>query len=177
MSSLSGGVGVLPLDLPGFCSPSLIKASTARSRLPLRPFSTVALRFSSGNPMSRNVASLDSSPSPVTLEPKTLDGLFNLGGESLCAPKLVKPGEMGGVTLGGCVAAFRNPNPSTLFGFGGSGGGLSSTELELPVFDRVPGRESVMYSRCSYFCRMYLSMAPSTSSMSMGICGFMLRGL
>lgn len=31
--------------------------------------------------------------------------------------------------------------------------------------------------RCSYFCRMYLSMALSTSSMSMGICGLTLRGL
>ena len=81
-SSLSGGVGVLPRDLPGFCSPSLIKASTALSRFPLSPFSTVELRFSSGNPISRSVASFDSSPSPVTLEPKTLDGLFTLGGEA-----------------------------------------------------------------------------------------------
>jgi hypothetical protein len=48
----------------------------------LSPFSTVELRFSSGNPISRSVASFDSSPSPVTLEPKTLDGLFNLGGDA-----------------------------------------------------------------------------------------------
>lgn len=83
---------------------------------------------------------------------------------------------MGGVTLWCCVV-FRNPKPSALFGFGGNGGGLSSTELELPVFDRVPGRESVIYSRCSYFCLIYLSIAPSTSSTSMGICGFWFRGL
>lgn len=176
-SSLSGGVGVLPLDFPGFCSPSLISASTALSRLPLSPLSTVEFRLSSGKPISRRVASFDSNPSPVTLEPKTLDGLLTRGGDTSPPWKLLIPGEMGGVMLLCCAEPFRSPNPSPLVGFGGSGGGLSSTELELPVLDRVPGLESVMNSLCSYFCLTYRSIAPSTSSISMGICGLTLRGL
>jgi hypothetical protein len=168
---------VLPLDLPMFCSPSLINASTVRSRLPLRPLSTVELRFSSGKPMSLNVANLDSSPSPdvCMLEPNTLDGLLTRGGEVSC-PKLPSPGDTGGVRLRGDVAALRSPNPKRPVGLGGKGGGRSS-ELVLPVFCRVPGRVSFMYILCSYFCRTYRSMALSTSSISMGIWGFVLRGL
>jgi hypothetical protein len=78
--------------------------------------------------------------------------------------------------LRGEVATLRNPNPKRPLGLGGNGGGLSS-ELVLPVFCRVPGRESLRYILCSYFALMYRSMAPSTSSISMGICGLMLRGL
>lgn len=173
----AGGVGVPPPDLPWFCSPSLIRASTVRSKLPLSPFNTVELRLSSGKPMSRSVASFDSSPSPevFTLDPKTRDALFTLGGD-VSSPKPPRPGETGGVRFRGEVAAFRSPKPKRPVGFGGNGGGLSS-ELVLPVFCRVPGRESVKYIRCSYFCRMYLSMALSTSSISMGIWGLTLRGL
>jgi hypothetical protein len=168
---------VLPLDLPGFCSPSLIKASTVRSRFPLSPFNTVELRLSSGKPMSRNVASFDSKPSPdvCMFDPKTLDALLTCGGDASC-PKLPNPGDKGGVRLRGEVAAFRKPKPKRPVGFGGSGGGRSS-ELVLPVFCRVPSRVSLMYTLCSYFCRMYLSIALSTSSMSIGICAFALRGL
>lgn len=139
----AGGVGVFPLDFPWFCSPSRIKASTVRSKLPLSPFKTVELRLSSGKPMSRSVASFDSSPSPdvFTLDPKTLDALFTRGGD-VSSPKPPRPGETGGVRFRGEVAAFRNPKPKRPVGFGGSGGGLSS-ELVLPVFCRVPGRESV----------------------------------
>ncbi len=80
------GVGVLPLDLSGFCSPKRIKASTARSRLPFKPFSTVELRLSSGKPISRRVASFESIPSPEVciLEPKTLEGLLIRGGDWFC---------------------------------------------------------------------------------------------
>ena len=172
-----GGVGVLPLDLTGSCSPSRIKASTARSRLPFSPFNTVELRFSSGKPMSRSVANFESMPSPevCTLEPNTREGLLIRGGEVSCW-KLSSPGEMGGVMLRGEVAALRSPNPKRPLGLGGSGGGRSS-ELVLPVFCRVPGRESFKYILCSYLARMYLSIAPSTSSISMGICGLTLRGL
>jgi hypothetical protein len=175
---LVGRVGVVPRDfVVWFCSPSLIKASTVRPKLPLRPFNTVELRLSSGKPMSRNVANFESSPSPEVwmVDPKTLDGLFTRGGEASCL-KLPVPGDTGGVMLRGEVAALRSPNPKRPVGFGGNGGGRSS-ELVLPVFCRVPGRDSCMYTRCSYFCRMYLSMALSTSSMSMGICGLALRGL
>jgi hypothetical protein len=167
-------------------SPSFISASTARSKFPLSPFSTVAFRFSSKKPISLSVASLDSklSPGRSIFEPNTRDGLLTLGGlESLptSAPKL---GDMGGVSfpdegrdIGKVDEAARNPNPNFFVGLGGSGGGRSSTELVLPVFCLVPGLESVLKTRCSYFCRMYRSIAPSTSSTSIGIEGLMLRGL
>lgn len=149
----AGGVGVPPPDLPGFCSPSRINASTVRSRLPFKPFKTVELRLSSGKPMSRKVASFDSSPSPEVciFDPKTREGLLTCGGE--LSPKLPRPGDTGGVRFRGDVTALRRPNPKRPVGFGGSGGGRSS-ELVLPVFCRVPGRVSCMYIRCSYFCRM-----------------------
>jgi len=134
-----------------FCSPSLIKASTVLSRLPFSPFSTVELRFSSGKPMSRSVASFESSPSPewLMLEPKTRDGLFTRGGDTgvLSYPS---PGDTGGDLE---VDVFLNPNPKRPVGFGGSGGGRSS-ELVLPVLCRVPGCEASTNVRCSYFCRM-----------------------
>ena len=127
--------------------------------------------------MSRSVANFESSPSPEVciLDPKTRDGLFTRGGEVSC-PNPPRPGETGGVRFRGAVAAFRNPNPKRPVGFGGNGGGLSS-ELVLPVFCCVPSRKSCMYMRCSYFCRMYRSIALSTSSISIGICGLTLRGL
>jgi hypothetical protein len=145
--------------------------------LPLRPFNTVELRLSSGKPMSRRVDSFESRPSPDVwiLEPKTLDGLLTRGGEVSCAYPSI-PGDTGGERFRDAGVGLRNPNPNRLVGFGGNGGGRSS-ELVLPVFCRVPGRESFKYIRCSYFARMYLSMALSTSSISIGIDGLMLRGL
>jgi len=171
------GVGVLPLDRPGSCSPSRIRASTARSRFPFSPFNTVALRLSSGKPISRRVVSFESRPSPEVcmLEPNTLDGLLMRGGDWSCWLNPPRPGDSGGVRSR-VVEAFRNPNPKRPVGFGGNGGGRSS-ELVLPVFCRVPGREASKYILCSYFARMYLSMALSTSSISMGMEGLTLRGL
>lgn len=139
----AGGVGVFPLDLAGFCSPSRISASTALSKLPFSPFSTVVFRFSSAKPISLSVVNFESSPSPevLTLDPNTLDGLFTLGGDvSWLNPP--RPGDTGGVAPRGKVEDFCRPNPNLLVGFGGRGGGLSSTELVLPVFCRVPGWES-----------------------------------
>lgn len=171
----AGGVGVVRPDFPVFCSPSLISASTVLSKLPFKPFKTVELRLSSGNPMSRSVANFESSPSPDVwmFDPKTRDGLFTRGGEVSCPNP--RPGDTGGERFFE-VDVFLNPNPNRPVGFGGSGGGLSS-ELVLPVFCRVPGCDAVINMRCSYFCRMYRSIAPSTSSMSIGICAFALRGL
>ena len=103
VGDLAGGVGVFPLDLPLFCSPSLMSASTALSRFPFKPFRTVEFFFSSGKPISLRVASFDSSPSPdvLTLDPKTLDGLFTLGGE-VFSPNPLRPGDMPG-EIGGVV--------------------------------------------------------------------------
>lgn len=66
-------------------SPSRTKVSTDFSRLPFRPLSMVMFRFSSANPMSRSLANfmimLSSEDCPeATAVPKTLDGLFFLGG-------------------------------------------------------------------------------------------------
>lgn len=135
-----GGVGVLPPEAPTFCSPSRINVSTARSRFPLSPFSTVQLRFSSGKPISRRVANFESSPSPDvwTLDPKIRDGLFTRGGDS-SGSKAPMPGDKGGVRSRGEPAALRNPKPKRPVGFGGNGGGLSS-ELVLPVFCCPPRR-------------------------------------
>lgn len=104
---LAGGVGVFPLDFARFCSPNLINASTVLSKFPFKPFKTVLLRFSSGNPISLSVASFKSSPSPdaLTLDPNTLDGLFTLGGDASC-PKPPNPGDTGGVTFRGKVEDF-----------------------------------------------------------------------
>ena len=141
----AGGVGVPPLEVPAFCSPSLINASTALSKLPFSPLRTVELRFSSGKPMSRSVESFESIPSPdvCMLDPKTLEGLFTRGGETFCAnspsPRL---GETGGEKFRD-IEALRSPNPNLPEGFGGNGGGLSS-ELVLPVLCRVPGAEAAM---------------------------------
>lgn len=139
-----GGVGVPPLDFPELCSPSLISASTVLSRLPFSPFNTVELRLSSGNPISRSVASFESSPSPdvCTFDPKTRDGLFTRGGE-VSNPNPPIPGDTGGVKSRDGFDDFRSPNPNLPEGFGGNGGGLSS-ELVLPVFCRVPSRGSFM---------------------------------
>jgi len=136
----AGGTGVPPLDFAGFCSPSRISASTALSRFPFRPFKTVVFRFSSAKPISLNVVNFESSPSPevLMLDPKTLDGLFILGGE-VSWPNPPIPGDTGGVAPRGKFEGFCRPNPNLLVGFGGRGGGLSSTELVLPVFCRVPG--------------------------------------
>lgn len=114
------------------------------------------------------------------LVPNTLDCLLTLGGDVSC-PNPPKPGETGGVVLRECddenVEAFCNPNVKRFVGFGGRGGGLSSAELVLPVFCLVPGRDASKKALSWYFWRMYLSMALSTSSMSIGICGFAFRGL
>lgn len=62
-------------------SPSLTNASTALSRFPFKPFKMVVLRLSSGNPMSRNISSLESRDpfSLPILAPNTLDGLLGTG--------------------------------------------------------------------------------------------------
>jgi hypothetical protein len=59
-------------------------------------------------------------------------------------------------------------------GFGGSWG--RSSELELPVRWTAVGRVSVS-DFVSYFWRIYLSMTPSTSSISIGMAGFTFREL
>lgn len=172
---------MLPRAVAAFPSPNLIKASTVLSRLPLRPFNTARFLFSSGNPISFRIVSFESNPSPdpPTLDPKTLEALFTLGGDGSCEnpPKL---GETGGVTFldtGKVEEAARRPKPNLFPGFGGRGGGRSSTELVLPVFCRVPGRESTVNALCSYFCRIYRSIAPSTSSISIGICALTFLAL
>lgn len=166
----SVGAGVLRSEgcwLPP-SPPSRINASTVRSRSPFRLFSTVAFRLSSENPISLSVDSLTSNPSPVpgTLDPNTLDGLFVLGGDGSRDP-----------LEGRAEDVERRPIPAFLVGLGGGGGGRSSAELVLPVFCLVPTPEPAMYILCSYFCLIYLSIAPSISSTSIGMEGFTFLGL
>lgn len=167
-------------------SPSLINVSTDFSRFPLRPLSTVMLRFSSGKPISFRLCSFVSKLSADalrTLCPNTRDALFTLGGEE--SPKPLKPmlipGEVGGLLgfgeAGNVAEELRSPKPKRLPGFGGNGGGRSSAELVLPVFCLVPGRDSPERALCSYFCRIQRSNAPSTSSISIGMFGLTLFGL
>ena len=76
--------------------------------------------------------------------------------------------------------AARSPKLNLLPGLGGSGGGRSSVELVLvlPVFCRLPRLVPLPEKmRCSYFCLMNLSKAPSTSSTSTGMDGFTFWGL
>lgn len=162
-------------------SPSLMRVSTDFSTFPLRPLSTVALRLSSGKPMSLRAESLASKLSADALPmlcPKTLDALFTLGGEELLK---WRPGDRGGLTgsdlfVGNVDDEARKPKPNRFPGFGGNGGGRSSMELVLPVFCRVVGRDSPN-DLCSYFWRRNRSIAPSTSSTSIGMFGLTFPGL
>jgi len=136
-----GGKAVRALEDGTLPSPSLTKVSTARSRLPLNPLSTVELRFSSGKPMSFNVASFDSNVAPVPPidAPKILDCLFTRIGEGGPPNPVLPSGDSGGdsravLESGNVDDAARRPKPNRLPGLGGSGGGCSSELLVLPVF-------------------------------------------
>jgi hypothetical protein len=59
------GVGTLDEDL--LPSPNLTRDSIVLSRSPLSPFKTVEFLLSSGKPISRNVASLESIVSSVAV--------------------------------------------------------------------------------------------------------------
>lgn len=124
------GFGVLDLEAGALSSPSLTSDSMVRSRLPPRPFKTVALRFSSVKPISRSCASFESisPPPPPTLAPNTLDCLLTWIGEGDPPKPLVPFGENGG-DVGRFLCIFtvedvlRSPNPNLFAGFGGRGGG------------------------------------------------------
>lgn len=80
------GTGVREPEAGPLPSPSLTRDSTVFSRLPLRPFSTVAFFLWLGNPISRSMTSLDSNGSLTspTLVPNTLDCLLDgIGGEGI----------------------------------------------------------------------------------------------
>jgi hypothetical protein len=186
--TLGSGSGVRDLDVRPGPSPSLTKVSTAFSTLPLTPFNTMALRFSSGNPISFRDASLSPNPKlespmlcvdPPTVAPNTLDCLLTFEGDGDL--HRLSAGSGGGSLsnrtgpLTGYVDdAARNANLGPFFG--GRGGG--SSELVLPVLCRVVDRAlPPENARCSYFCRMNLSIVESTSSTSIGIDGFAFCGL
>lgn len=117
-------------------SPSLARDSIVFSRLPLRPFKTVAFLLSSGKPISFKMFSFcsnDALKSP-TLAPNTRDCLFICtGGER--EPYVSDRGEVGLDDLpedrGKCEAddTERRPNPNNFPVLGGSGGGEPSGDL------------------------------------------------
>lgn len=176
--------------------PSRTRASTARSRFPLTPLRTIALRVSSVKPMSRNWESLSSKPGEVaaslldptpppwycTDAPNTFDGLFRLGEGLRCGRSLVL---LLGIAVTRWAASFfeRDEVPKMDVAdrrlnrdgvFGGSGGGVPSSDSVLPVscFGACRAGPVPMY-----FARMNRSMAESTSSASMGTGGFLFSGL
>ena len=138
------------------------------SRSPLSPFNTVEFLLSSGKPISRNVASLESIVSSDAAAVYTREGLLTstrtgAGGDSIAG-------------LMGAVCA-RKVKPNRFPVFGGNGGGESSDSLP-PVLSRLGGRGLPSANdRCSYFCLMNRSIAGSTSSASMGIEGLIFLGL
>ena len=80
--------------------------------------------------------------------------------------------------IGNVEDAARKPGMTLGVFFGGGGGGRSSDEFVLPVPCREAGCElSTLNVLCWYFSLMKRSIAPSTSSTSMGIFGLTLRGL
>lgn len=124
-----GFTGDRGLDVGALPSPSRTRVSMVRSRLPFSPFNIVKFRFSSANPISRSLASLDSmfSPPPPTLAPNTLDCLFTrIGGDGGYA--FAVSGEVGGDTcerlvIGRAEETDRRPKPKRFPGLGGRGGG------------------------------------------------------
>lgn len=74
--------------------------------------------------------------------------------------------------------AARKPGMNLGVFFGGGGGGRSSEEFVLPVPCLEAACEPfVLKVLCWYFSLMKRSIAPSTSSMSIGMFGRTLRGL
>lgn len=192
--------GVSVLDAAGAgCVPSnRTNASTALSTLPLTLLRMSEFRLLSLKPMSLRVASFASKlllMLLVMLIPNNwlglLLGFISLGlVGSLSLP--LKAGDKGGVKLrsrplscfpgrGRDELADRSEKPNFLPGLGGKGGG-SSLQLPvpvLPVFCLAAADVALpaVNSLCSYFRRIYLSIAPSTSSASIGISARTLFGL
>lgn len=132
--ALTADTGVKFLDgglLTSPMLPSRTSVSTVRSRFPFILLSTVEFLRLSGNPISRNAASLESNisswlPLPI-FDPKTRDCLFCLGEE--CPSEPLSEGESGGVYLsmrwccGYVELEERKLKPNLLPGFGGRAGG------------------------------------------------------
>lgn len=110
-------------------SPSLVKDSTVLSMLPLKPRSTVALRRSSGKPISLNVDNLDSNEGSAEDDDDANCCDDDDGGE-VC---LVERGDVGLLREKRCRLdvdeAERKPMPKNLPVLGGSGGGEPSGDL------------------------------------------------
>lgn len=127
------------------------------------------------------MTSFDSNGSFIspTLVPNTRDCLFDgIGGEG--ASYSSRGEEDVDDRDSGFAEEARRPKPNRLPVFGGRGGGCESSEERLvyPESCRLGGfgfpSSRILYS---YFCRINLSIAESTSSTSMGIGGFTPLGL
>lgn len=120
------GAGVLAREIGRVPSPNLVKVSTVLSMLPPRPRRTVALRRSSGNPISLSVANFPSSD-------ETSVSPICEGSEGGGEPCLVDRGDEGLLRENRrrleVEEAERRPIPKNLPVFGGNGGGEPSGDL------------------------------------------------
>lgn len=122
--------GVMVLEAGLLSSPKRTRASTAPDKLPFISFKTRAFLSALLKPISRReliLALKASSWEFPMVDPKTLEALFILGGDSLPSDPL-RAGDMGGVYLSTrgrekVAEVDRRANPNFLPGLGGSGGG------------------------------------------------------
>lgn len=183
---------MIDLDIGLVCSPNRTRASTALSKFPFMLLRISVFLPLSGKPMSRRCASfaLKLLSTVVIFIPNKRLGLFSLFG--LGRSMFLSPlyaGDSGGVKrsgfgLGNVELDDRRVNPNFFVGFGGRSGGSSLQEPRsvpvLPVFCLAAGALPRLPSdsaRVSYFCRIYFSIAASTSSASTGISGLTFLGL
>lgn len=157
-------------------SPRRISDSTARSRLPLTPLSTMVFRCWSWNPISRSLASLfvnSSWPSDPDEAPKPREDPLGgaAPGDRVCpasSPFVNLASFLAREERGNIEDADRKPNLEFL---GGRGGGVPSSYTA--SFSLLEELATLLV----YFCLTNRSIAESASSASTGIFGCLFSGL
>lgn len=183
------GPGVTDLDNGFVPSPNLINVSTAFSTFPPVLFNISVFFELSGKPISRMCDSFAWKllSTVVIFIPNSWLGLLPLFGLGRSLRSPLYAGERGGVIrsarcLGTAALEDRKEKPNRFVGLGGSSGGSSLQDPKsvavLPVFCLAAGcARPVLKALVTYFCRMCLSIAESTSSTSIGISGLTFCGL
>lgn len=161
------------------------------SKFPLNPLSTVKVRFSSENPISRSFCTFHCKSSAwdsPTEFPNTLEGLlYTIGGDGDRAASRASASALASAfffldDMGNIEDADLKPNLLLLVFGGSEGEGRRSSDSVLPVLP-VSCRLCSGWTRAPcvflfiYFSLIYLSIAGSTSSTSRGTFGFEFVGL